>query len=405
VKRHVTPIALIALAACSAPAPVADPVETAAAPVKAEVRPVLPQAAVLGASGFASVEQAPPSPFPETLPPPENRPKDERGFYAQMAGISDAEAAKRMAEQAASRPEFNRLTRLMREREPDNFTGARVVHKPNWAYVLYFKREPEATLAKYTKNPHIKAALARYSRAELDAIGRPWVERFTAHRLLGGHGTDATYGEIRMDMVVSEAEFRAIAAREGWPRLPDGIRLEFSSPAEGAAVDERVRPLVKIFPQSDRALGATNQALLGGRIVLRDGCFFVTGGTGPARLAYFAREVALGLDDQGYLALKRRGAAPRHLGRIGEQFSWGGPIGITETAPMVAELRARCGNAPLEHVGVPESARLFHIRPWVIDAIAERRKISREEAWRRFKACLEDREARKPGAMLDCDML
>ena len=73
--------------------------------------------------------------------------------------------------------------------------------------------------------------------------------------------------------------------------------------------------------------------------------------------------------------------------------------------PMVAELRARCGNAPLEHVGIPQSAWLFMVRPWVIDAIAERRKISREEAWRRFKACLEDREARKPGAAFDCDML
>ena len=163
-KRHVTATAFIALAACSSPAPVADPVETAAAPVKAEARPVLPTGATLGASGFASVEQAPPSPFPETPPPPDNRPKDERGFYAQMAGISDEEAAKRMAEQAASRPEFTRVTRLMREREPDNFTAARVVHKPDWAYVLYFKRDPERTLAKYTKNPHIKAALARYSR-------------------------------------------------------------------------------------------------------------------------------------------------------------------------------------------------------------------------------------------------
>jgi hypothetical protein len=405
VKRQFGLTIVIALTACSSPAPVADPIETAAAPVKAHAPPALPQGAVIGTSGFASIEQAPPSPFPDTLPPPENRPKDERGFYAQMAGISDAEAAKRMAEQAASRPEFNRLTRLMQEREPDNFTAARVVHKPDWSYVLYFKRDPERTLAKYTKNPHIKAALARYSKAELDAIARPWVERFTAHRLLGGHGTDATFGEIRMDMVVSEAEFREIAARQGWPQLPDAIKLDFAGAAEGAAVDERVRPLIRVFPQSDRALGATNQALLHGRIVLRDGCLFVTGGNGPARLAYFAREVALGLDEQGYLALKRRGPAPRHLGRIGEQFNWAGPIGINETMPMVAELRARCGNAPLEHVGVPDSARLFHIRPWVIDAIAERRRISREEAWRRFKACLEDREARKPGTMLECDML
>jgi len=105
------------------------------------------------------------------------------------------------------------------------------------------------------------------------------------------------------------------------------------------------------------------------------------------------------------VALRTRGPAPRHLGRIGEPFSWGGPIGTSESLPMVAELRARCGRAPLVHVGVPQSARLFSVRPWVIDAMAERRKIGRDEAWRRFKACLEDREARRPGAVLDCDAL
>jgi len=71
---------------------------------------------------------------------------------------------------------------------------------------------------------------------------------------------------------------------------------------------------------------------------------------------------------------------------------------------MVAELRQRCGNAPLEHVGVPESSRLFHVRPHVIDSIAERRRISRDEAWRRFRKCLEDRESRR-GTYFDCDML
>ena len=70
---------------------------------------------------------------------------------------------------------------------------------------------------------------------------------------------------------------------------------------------------------------------------------------------------------------------------------------------MVAELRVRCGNTPLEHVGVPESSRLFHVRPWVIDAIAQRRKISREEAWRRFKSCLATRETSR--RYLDCDMI
>lgn len=364
----------------------------------------LPPAATLEPSGFATIAHAPPSPFPDRLPPPENRPKGEAGYYARLAGIGDSEARRRLAEQQAARPEFERLLARLRSRERGNFTDARMVHSPGWAYVFYFKRAPAATLAKYTRNPHFRAAAARYSREELDAIAAPWIERLARHRLVGGYGSDATFGEVAIDLVVSEAEYRAVAEREGW-RLPDAIRLRFAEPVSGPAVADALRPLLRVFPQSDRALGATNQALLGGRIVLRDGCLFVTGPGQPDRLAYFSREVAIGLDDSGYLALVSRGPSPGHLGRVGEQFSWGGPIGTSESLPMVAELRRSCGNAPLVHVGVPRSARLFSIRPWVIDAIAERRKIGRDEAWRRFRACLEEREARRPGPILDCDTL
>ncbi len=383
---------IAALAACSS--------STSSQP-QAE-RPIVPTGAKIEASGFATIEQAPASPFPDQLPPPENRPRDERGYYARLAGISDSEAQKRLTEQQSARPAFERLLATLREREAGNFTDARMVHTPDWAYVFYFKRDPDRTLAKYTKHPHFKSGQARYSQDELQAIAKPWAERFKRYRLLGGYGTDATYGEVRMDLNVSEAEFREIATRERW-QLPEAIKLEFSPAVEGVVVAPNVRPLIRIFPQSDRALGATNQALLGGRIVLRDGCFYVAGPAKPDRLAYFAREVALAIDDKGYLALRARGSNARHLGRIGEQFSWGGPIGISEDMPMVAELRRRCGKAPLEHVGIPQSSRLFHVRPWVIDAIAERRKIGRDEAWRRFRTCLEEREA--SGRYFDCDMI
>jgi hypothetical protein len=365
---------------------------------------VVPAGAKIEASGFATLESVPPSPFPDQLPPPQNRPRNEAGFYAQMAGISDAEASKRMAEQAAARPEFERLLRTLRQRESSNFTAPRLIHKPDWAYVFYFKRDPEQTLAKYTSNPHFKAGQARYDGEELQAIAKPWVDRFSAHRLLGGHGSDDTFGEVHMDLVVSEPEFRAIAAREGWT-VPDAIRLQFSERVTGASVSPQVERLVRIFPQSDRALGATNMALISGRITLREGCFYVVAPNAPSKLAYFAREVGVGIDEQGYVSLRTRSPKPRHLGRVGEQFSWAGPIGISEDAPMVAELRKRCGNAPLMHVGVPDSSRLFEVRPHVIDSIAERRKISRDEAWRRFRSCIETREARKSGNMLDCDSI
>jgi hypothetical protein len=387
VKPRVQIVALLSLAACGS----------------AAAQTAIPNGVKLGASGFATVEKAPPSPFPDRLPPPENRPKNETGFYARMAGISDSEAQKRVAEQRAARPEFARVIGTLRAREAGNFTDARVVHKPDWAYLFYFKRDPAATLAKYTRNPHFKAAQARYSRDELEAIARPWVERFSRHRLLGGHGSDATYGEVRMDLVVSEGEFRAIAEREKW-QVPMRSSSNFRRAWTGrrywrksarSSESSAKRPCAR--RDQPGAAGRPNRASR--RVLLRNGR------ERADRLAYFSREVALGVDEQGYLALRTRGSAPRHLGRIGEPFSWGGPIGTSETMPMVRELRARCGNAPLEHVGIPESSRLFEVRPWVIDAIAARRKISRDEAWRRFKKCLEERETRKGGGPLDCDTI
>ena len=136
---------------------------------------IVPTGAKIEASGFATIASVPASPFPDRLPPPDNRPKDERGYYAQLVGISDAEAANRLREQQASRPAFEKLLATLRRREAGNFTDARLIHKPDWAYVFYFKRDPQRTLAKYIKRPHFKAALARYSTAELQAIARPWV--------------------------------------------------------------------------------------------------------------------------------------------------------------------------------------------------------------------------------------
>ncbi|HEX8214230.1 MAG TPA: hypothetical protein VF582_02025, partial [Allosphingosinicella sp.] len=238
----------------------------------------MPTGAAIGSSGFATILQAPSPPYPASPPPPENRPASEAGWYAEAQGISEQEAAKRQQEQAALRPQIERLLQVLRAKEAGNFTAPRMVHQPDWAYVFYFKRDPQATLAKYTRHPRFKAALARYTQAELDALAKPWIERFAAHRLLGGHGSDPTFGEVGVDLVVSEAEFREIAKREDWA-VPGAIKLRFSEAVEGESVPDRLRSVVRIFPHPDRALGATHMAALGGRIVLRDGCLYVSGGT------------------------------------------------------------------------------------------------------------------------------
>ncbi|HET7816947.1 MAG TPA: hypothetical protein VFK58_05160, partial [Sphingomicrobium sp.] len=182
----------------------------AAAPERAFV----PTAARIEPSGFATVERAPPLAYPDEPPPPESWPGEER-WYAQIYGLPAAEVRRRQRQQQALRPEFERLIALLRVREAGNFTAPRIVHKPDWAYVLYFKRDPERTLAKYASHPRIKAALARYSQEELKALARPWLERFAARKLAGGWDGDAGYGVAEIMMNVTEEEYQAIAAREG----------------------------------------------------------------------------------------------------------------------------------------------------------------------------------------------
>lgn len=318
----------------------------------------VPTGAKIEPSGFATIERAPSAPVSPSAPEPQ---LSEAGWYAREVGISEAEAAKRQREQQTIRMELDRLVAQLRINEAGNFTAARMIHKPDWAYELYFKRNPAQTLAKYTTNPRFKPALARYSREELEALIKPWTERFEAHRLTGGWGTDDTHGTAEFTMIVTEDEYRAVAAREGWGPVPDAIKLEFASPLPFPSVQEQARRFVRVFAQADRSTGIQLTAAGSGRIYLRDGCILVDGEKGPAKLAYFHRETGLGIDDQGYLALINRGTG-KAAGRLGEEFTWAGPNAIKEDWPSVRELRAGCGAGDILNVGNPESSAAFNAR-------------------------------------------
>lgn len=314
--------------------------------------PILtPEGAKAEGSGFWTIEATPDSPVPPRTPPKQGK----LSIYAQIAGVSNEEAQKRLEQQNAIRPELERLMRTLRTKERGNYTDTELIHRPDWGYLIYFKRNPGATLAKYTKNPRFKPRGARYTENELQRMSQPWLDRFTAERLTTGWGMNARSGRADIDMVVSEDEFRAVAQRRAWGKLPDFLNLKFGDAPVGPELDAGLARGIRIFPQNDRNLGMTNEAAFGGRIMLRDGCFFVIGHDRSEKLAYFAREVGVGLDPEGYLALHRRTVERPHLGRIGEMFTWPGPIQIDETWPMVAKLRERCGTAPLMHVAIPES--------------------------------------------------
>jgi hypothetical protein len=179
----------------------------------------IPAGARVEPSDFLTVEQAPPSPIPPAAPAAKRQ--NEQTYYAQLAGVSNAEAARRMREQEALRPTAERLVRQLRTRERGNFTDVEIFHRPDWAYLLYFKRDPAKTLARYTSNPRFKARAARYTSSELQKLSQPWIDRFAKERLFTGYGMNARQGTADIDMVVGEDEFAAIAARRGWGAKPD----------------------------------------------------------------------------------------------------------------------------------------------------------------------------------------
>ena len=138
----------------------------------------VPVGVTTGASGFWTIDRAPDSQAPPRVQPPEQT----LTIYAQIAGVSNEEAEKRVRAQEKIRPEFERLMATLRSKERGNYTEAELIHRPDWAYLLYFKRNPEGTLAKYTKNARFQARSAPYTESELKKLIQPWIDRLSAER-------------------------------------------------------------------------------------------------------------------------------------------------------------------------------------------------------------------------------
>ena len=265
-----------------------------------------PTGARIGASGFATIRVAPPSPTGDVVSrrPNYNGPIE---FYAQEEGLTITEARKRISEQMGFAPIFERLQERLRRLEPDNYISARIDHKPDWHYTLFFKRDPEATLRRYSVNPRFTAAKGEYSRAIVQRGDLPP---------------------------------RALAV----PR-----------------VDPRIAPLLRGFASESLATTMQMEAGFSGRVVLDDGCLRLAGkGKAKGPLVMFHRETGIGLDAQGYLATidRRSGKA---TGRIGELWSWAGPNPGTAIDGL-GELRAACGAGPVVNVGNPQSEARFEAR-------------------------------------------
>lgn len=247
------------------------------------------------------------------------------------------------------------LDRRLSVAERGNYVGVRVVRDPAPRLAFQFRRYAAATLARYTRDPRFTSREGGIPTQELQPIFDEWWKRFEPHRLVRGGAVYQFDGVVRFDMNIDEAGFREIAARERWT-LPDRLELRFSAPRNPRAIDPALASFVRVFAREDRRPAIVRDALLSGRVILRDGCFRLTehGETGEP-LVVFGRDVELGLDSQGYMILKNTGSG-RAAPRIGERMMWGGPRDHSEADPNVKLLRARCGAGSIVAIGEPTGA-------------------------------------------------
>jgi hypothetical protein len=188
------------------------------------------------------------------------------------------------------------------------------------------------------------------------AIGETWLERLKAKNALGGYGLagKGTDGPVNMiDTLLTAREFGAWVKENGWtaPRYLDwGFQPELIRPA----VSERAAPAVRLWTQSETRTGIQLEALLGGRVVMKDGCLWYQRDGEPDRIAWLHAETGLDRDAEGYLIFVNR-VTGETMARLGEEMTWAGPNQVTAPEWKIKDIQQVCGQAELFSVGNPES--------------------------------------------------
>ena len=310
--------------------------------------------ATIGPSGYATILSAP-STSAVSAPPAAPPPADGRATPMPMTREARRARSGMMNPDEAARDAALALDRRLSRAERGNYIGRRVVRDPGARFAFQFRRNAAATLARYTRDPRFTSREGGIPALELRPIFDEWWKRFEPFRVVGGGSVYEFDGVVRFDMNIDEAGFREIAARERWT-LPKRLELRFSPPRNSRSIDPALVSYVRVFAREDRRPAVILQARLGGRVILRDGCFrLIEHGDAGEALVVFGRDLELGLDAQNYMVLKNAGSN-KPPPRIGEMMVWGGPRYFSEADPNVKMLRAACGAGPIVAVGEPDSA-------------------------------------------------
>ena len=355
-------------------------------------------------SGYATILDAPPAPFSPTDPSAPAPPTAQQiAAQEQFARVGQFQNSVMQQVQA--------LVERLRRAERGNFVSVYYDNEGDPSVVFQFLRDGPGTLRKYTRHPRFLGKTVRWSEKQLMADMNFVMKAFAADRVIQGAGIGGSGNAVTVEVIVPEAEFRALVARRG-VKLPESVRLDFhAAPTmppgtpNSAALNQPLPPAiahrVRIFPRDDRPDGLLISMNSQAKVVLRDGCFRLAD-RGDA-LALFPLGAKLFVDGQGYLAF---GDGPGSgYARVGESIEFQGGTGEVTTPALVAPIHAVCGPGKVVKVTALNSATARAAQRRRADEVHAVRRLRDEyglsaDQARRAMAYQEMRQAREPRQIL-----
>ena len=250
--------------------------------------------------------------------------------------------------------------------------------------IVYFLREPERTLAGYTRSPLYRAAQGDFARSDQDAVARRWAERIGPE--LASPGFSNMQVPV-LDIAMSPREFEERARAEGW-RLPVNLKLRFNPLAvpDLPAVSADLQPLIRAFPQRTRLAGPSPDIATFDAVVLRDGCFFIDEPGEDDPLVEFPLGIGVYRDAEGHPAFRPRYAADkRRLGRVGTRLQLGYR---SPRRPAPAELVRACRASTIVAIASADQAAGYGGDWFAVEQYRKRNGLTAAEAIRRANECL-----------------
>ncbi|MBC8445842.1 MAG: hypothetical protein H8D74_01445 [Chloroflexi bacterium] len=240
---------------------------------------------------------------------------------AEDLGISVDEAIRRLKLQDPIGTLGAELERL----EADTFAGLWIQHEPEYRIVVAFTRNGEETIQPYVENTPL-ANLIEVRTAEATCEELKAVQQET-HWLLDELGLSVASGinikENQVELYVTDRSLFDTTLQEANIRLPDHVEVITIYEPLGDDIPFAVTPVPTIhFPQLRTRSATFMEALLVGKLIVKDGCLRVSASDRDrGHLIIWQPDYFLNSNEGVIEILDRNGQV---VGRVGEEVCMGG---------------------------------------------------------------------------------